>query len=163
MRDWIHRNSVLISFVSVLVIAVLLISRLGSSPREHNSDLISDECWYYDVVTGDYVKDKISKVPPLVSDKGNELVRVVFFSCGACSEAERFPGYYLKHTAALKAKAEAQAAESSAMMLHGERLEGRMFSLDGKTWVAAPDAVAAGVFDHHRHTCDGRGSLKMCR
>lgn len=163
MRDLIQRHSVSISIISVVVIAGVLVSRFvgGGEEGVHNSDIISDECWYFDVSSGQYFRDKLSRIPPLTSAGGGEVVRVVFFSCGGCNERERFPGFYLKHTPELKAKAEMDPKIAGS--LHGEAVEGRMFSFDGKTWIAAASAEAAGVFDHHRNRCDGKGTLKQCR
>ena len=163
MRDLIQRHSVSISIISVIVIAFVLISKFVSRDGDalHNSDMISDECWYFDVNSGQYLRDKLSKVPPMISSNGGEIVRVVFFSCGGCNERERFPGFYLKYTPQLKAKADGDP--KLAASLSGEAVEGRLFSFDAKTWITAPSAEAAGVFDHHRHRCDGIGTLKQCR
>ncbi len=163
MRDWIQKNSNIICILSVLAMTIALVWHfaLSGPPSIHNSDLISDQCWYYDVATGRYLRDRIDRVPPFLSDKGAEQVRVVFFSCGACNESEWFPGYYLKYTPELTAKV--QADPSLMSTLHGESVPGRMFSLDGRIWVAAPDVEKAGVYDHHRNRCDGKGALKMCR
>ena len=163
MRDLIQRHSVPVSIISVVLIAIVLISKFLAKDADaiHNSDILSDECWYFDVNTGQYLRDKISKVPPFKSASGGEMVRVVFFSCGACTQGERFPGFYLKHTPQLKAKADGDPKVAAS--LNGEVVDGRMFSFDGKTWIAASSAEAAGVFDHHRHRCDGIGTLKQCR
>lgn len=163
MRELIQRHSLLISVISVTVMVVVFsIKFLSSAPSsEHNSDNLSEDCWYYDLATDEYVRDRIDRIPPFVSKQGAEQVRVVFFSCGGCNKSEWFPGYYLKYSSQLVAKVQADPAKVGS--LHGESVQGRMFSFDAKNWVTAPDAETAGVFKHHKHRCDGVGALKMCR
>ncbi len=162
MRDWIQMNSVVISVISIIaIVAVFALRMLPDKKEIHNSDSLSDQSWYYDVNTGKYFQDRLDRVPPFTSPAGNEAVRVVFFSCGACTESERFPGFYLKHTADLKKKVESDPAAAKA--LDGEKLNGRMYSFDGKTWIEAAGPEEAGVFERYLHKCDGIGALKICR
>ena len=162
MRDWIQNNNVAVTIASIVVIVTLLAWRLLPSKQEyHNSDSLSDRSWYYDVNTGQYFQDRLDRVPPFESPEGNEAVRVIFFSCGACNEAERFPGFYLKHADETKQQADADPAVTAS--LGGEVGPGRLYSFDGKTWIAASGPEEAGVFERYKHKCDGVGALKICR
>lgn len=162
MREWIQNNSAVITIASIVVIVIVLALRFLPAKEEfHNSDGFSDQSWYYDVNTGTFFQDRLDRVPPFTSPRGNEAVRVVFFSCGACTEAERFPGFFLKHTTELKQTAEADPNVAAA--LGGEKVTGRLYSFDGKTWIEAAGPEEAGVFERYRNKCDGGGALKICR
>ncbi len=163
MRDWINNNERVASIACAAIIIIGLIwtltSLFGGPKDTGNSDLISDLSWYYDVTTGEAFQADWRQVPPIKSPDGNEGVRVSFFSCGTCGSGERFAGYYMKYTPQFKKRADADPSLFNATM--GENCEGRLFSIDARTWVAAPNATDAGVLEHFRARC-GSGILRRC-
>jgi len=124
--------------------------------------LAEDQAWYYDVVTGEVFAARAKQIPPIQSPDGHEAVRVFFFSCGECTEGERFAGYYMKYTAAMKQQLDADPAKFAAAF--GESHPGRLFSADGQTWVEAPTVKESGVAEYLANRCNGTGSyLRSCR
>jgi hypothetical protein len=119
----------------------------GSSRR--SAPVGPGEAWYYDTKTKEYFKDVTTKVAPFNNDKGNESVRAHFFTCGDCTDEvgengasnKRFIGYYEKYTPEVKAKIE---EKSDSFMIYEMAFQGRLYSKDGKKWVAAdkPEGIA---------------------
>ena len=163
MRDWLNNNERVASIACVIIIIIgviwTIVAMTGGDENAGNSDLISDLSWYYDVTTGEAFQAHWRQVPPITSPAGNEAVRVSFFSCGSCGAGERFAGYYMKYTPQFKKRADADPALFEATM--GENCEGRLFSIDGKNWIAAGNAMDAGVVEHFRERCKGR-ILRRC-
>jgi len=157
--DWLQRNQWV--YILVFGAAIILLWRSLKSGDEvsSNSDVISDECWYYDVETGDSFRAKRELVAPIKSPKGNEAVWASMYGCGGCGPSQRFAGFYVKHTDDMKKRADADPAVRAR--LFGERAEGRLYSTDGKSWIAAASPGEAGVLDSFRTRC-GELDLKRC-
>ena len=144
-RDWMNNNSSIVTVASV-VILVGALAFLVSRTRRGGGGQVGD-AWYYDTVTKEYFTDKTTKVAPFTRTNGNEAVRAHFFTCGECTDklkadgGERFVGYYEKYTPDVKAKLE---ENTQSFMIYEMAFQGRLYSKDGKKWVAAdkPEGIA---------------------
>lgn len=157
LRQWIDNNQNVIGIVAgVIIIGVVAWMFIGGSEPEFTPE---DEAWYFDVVEKRAFRDASRQIPPIESPWGNDGVRVFYFSCGECSEDERFAGFYMKFNDEWKAKMEAD--EKLKGQAFGESHPGRMYSSDAINWVAAPHVGASGVTAALAEKCKGR--LRTCR
>jgi hypothetical protein len=158
LREWLQRNPWV--YVLLFVAAVALVWRSTSGGGEpSNSDRVSSDAWFVDVVTGELFRAPRDQVPPIKSPGGNEAAWASVYGCGGCGSGQRFVGYMTKHTDELKASAEADPAVKAS--LYGEKRKGRLYSADGKAWVAADSPAEAGMIDAFRTRCPG-GDLQRC-
>ncbi|MBI1372449.1 MAG: hypothetical protein GC159_06770 [Phycisphaera sp.] len=157
-RDWTNRYSAPVTVLCLVVLllcgATLFWSKSASSvPIEH-------QAWYRDSVTGETFM-AAEQLPPIVSPAGNPSARVYYYGCGACGDDDRFVGYYYKLSdGAMRRIAENPQLEAAAW---GPRFPGRMYSLDGETWVEAPDPASAGVGAALAKRCSAPNYLRECR
>lgn len=158
MRQWIDNNQGAIAGISIVII-LLFVAWMIFGGGDAGSRTPEDQTWYFDFVEQQSFRSASRQIPPIESPWGNEAVSVFYFSCGECTEEERFPGFYMKYSNEMKAKLEAD--EQLKAQAFGESHPGRMYSNDGKTWVAALNVAGAGITDALRDRCFGK--LRTCR
>lgn len=158
MFAWLQRNQ-WVYIVLFVAAAVLLWRAVQPEQTQSNSDNVSDETWFVDVATGEPFRAGRDLVPPIKSPAGNEAAWAAMYGCGGCGKEQRFIGYYIKHTDELKAQAESDAGVKAS--LYGESRAGRLYSTDGKTWVAAESPDKAGMIESFRNRC-GEAGIRRC-
>jgi len=158
IRDKINANQNIVVVVAVVVIAVALIwifTRGGGGGAAGTG-----EAYYYDTVTEEVFTAKANQYPPIESPDGNPAVRVHFFSCGDCSEAERFIGFYDKYTDEAKRKLE--TATEQEMYEMSEYETGVLNSVDGQTWLD-PASEQFQMALQEKLNCPEGGRARYCR
>jgi prepilin-type processing-associated H-X9-DG protein len=116
------------------------------------------EAWYYDTVTSEYFTDLTTKVAPYKNARGNESVRAHFFTCGDCTEEQRFIGYYEKYTDEVKARIE---EKQDSFMIYEMAFQGRLYSRDGKKWVPADKPEGIAITSELQRKCPPK-KLRYC-
>jgi hypothetical protein len=158
MRQWINRHPIAIAVACVAAaVGVWFVAGSGRG----DAALPEDEVWYHDVVTGRVFPGKALQIPPIRSPAGNEAVRVFFASCGQCTEAERFPAFYMRFTDEMKRELEADPSQWANAL--GESHPGRLYSSDTVEWVEAPSVKDSGVAEYLRDKCPQGKWLQWCR
>ncbi len=114
--------------------------------------------WFYDVVSKDYFTDKTTRVAPFIRDNGHTAVRAHFFTCGDCTEQERFLGYYEKYTDEVKAKLE---QKSKNFALYEMAFQGRLYSTDGEHWFPAEKPEGTQITADLQKKCPPK-KLRYC-
>jgi len=159
LSDWLRDNK-WVNIVAVIVIVILawrvkaIIDALtGTDAEQSNSDVISDDTWFYDTGSGKLFRAPRAQIPPIKGPSGEDAVWATVHGCGGCGESQRFVAYMTSHTPQLKARAEADPGVKAS--LYAESCQGRLYSSDGKTWVAAENAQAAGMINASRNPCGG--------
>jgi prepilin-type processing-associated H-X9-DG protein len=114
--------------------------------------------YFYDVVTKEYFTDSATKIPPIKSPAGNEAVRAHFFTCGQCTDEERFIGYYEKYTSDLKKKLE---KDPEQFEVYEEAFDGRLYSADGEHWVKAESPEGFALIEKLQQRCPAK-KLRYC-
>ena len=157
MREWLDQHQAVVGGGCLLVIGVclwwVLAGRHRGGPPPENA------AWYFDTAERRSFLAESKQIPPIQSPWGNPGVRVFYFSCGECTEAERFAGFYMRFTDEAKRRLDADPEQWPAAM--GESYAGRMYSADGQTWVEAPDVASSGVTRALAEKCPGK--LRVCR
>jgi hypothetical protein len=157
LRQWLHEHQTVAGVASLLVIVGglwwLFAGRHRGAPPPENA------AWYFDVVEQRPFLAEAKQIPPIDSPWGHPAVRVFYFSCGACTETERFAGFYMRFTDEAKRRLDADPQQWPAAL--GESYDGRMYSADGRTWVEAPDVASSGVNKALADKCPGK--LRVCR
>ena len=161
-RDWMNNNSSIVTVASV-VILIGALAFIVSRGRGGGGGAVG-EAWYYDTVSNEYFTDKTTKIAPFNRENGNEAVRAHFFTCGECTEqlkdagGERFIGYYEKYTPEVKAKLE---ENSQSFMIYEMAFQGRLYSKDGKKWVAADKPEGITITSDLQKQCPPK-KLRYC-
>jgi hypothetical protein len=119
----------------------------------------SSKAWYYDLQSREYFLDESTRVAPFKRDNGHDAVRAHFFTCGQCSEEERFLGFYEKYCDEVKEQIERDGR--SQPPLHERTFQGRLYSTDGVTWVAAHEAEGLAICRRVQERCPHR-KLRYC-
>lgn len=167
-RDWINRNSAIVTVASValLVISLAVIISQNSRPGPPPPG----EAYFYDTVTKTYFTDKATLIPPITSEAGNEAIRAHFFTCGECTDAleadggQRFLGYYEKYAPDVKAKIE---NNPESMHFYEEVFQGRYYCppgvdpTDNLNWVAAETPEGFAIAQALQKRCPAR-KLRYC-
>lgn len=133
IREWMdqNQNMVAVGAVVVMILALIFIFYQCKGTTRHVG---AGQSYYYDTVTGKTFVSDANQIPPITSPDGNEAVRVHYYSCGSCSDSERFAGYFEKYPAEAKAKLEAAQSGENAMEAMYEYETQALISLDGKQW-----------------------------
>jgi len=157
IRDKINANQniVVVAAVVIIVVAVLFMFTGGGGSGVAGSG----EAYYYDTATGDIFTGNANQYPPIQSPAGNPAVRVHFFSCGDCSEKERFVGFYDKYTDEAKRKLETATEEEMMMEMYET---GVLYSVDGETW-HDPASEAYQMALQEKLNCPEGGRARYCR
>lgn len=87
------------------------------------------QAWFYEPVKQGLFVGSSTMAAPYRNPQGQEAWRAYYFSCGACTETERFLGYYEKAST-----------------------EGKLYSTDGKVWRASAADLYKGIRQH----CKGK-------
>ena len=158
--------------MAVLAIGMVLIVTRGGSGLPTGDE----PTYFYDVETGELFIASGNQVPPIQSPAGNEAVRANVYTCGACTEEERFVGYYEKYTPEAKKTLEQAQAEqddggndpdegmAQGMGMMQAQMSGLMVSLDGEEWQSRQqmDLQSEGLMEQVRSQCDDPSQLKFC-
>ena len=150
------RGKSAIAAVCLLVIAASVWHML-SPPKQ--TWLPEDQDWYFDLVERRPFAAAALQIPPITSPWGNPSAKVFYFSCGSCSEEERFPGFFLMFSEEAKRHLDAHPDEWGAAL--GESYPGRLYSSDATNWVAASSVEKSGVTRELAQRCPGK--LRFCR
>jgi hypothetical protein len=167
-RDWVNRNSavVTVASVAVLVVSLAVIIKQNSTPGPPPPG----DAYFYDVVTKTYFTDKATKIAPIQSDKGNEAIRAHFFTCNECTDAldteggQRFLGYYEKYALDVKEKIE---SNPQSMHFYEEVFRGRYYCPPdadptlNESWVAAETPEGFEIAQKLQSRCEAR-KLRYC-
>lgn len=164
LRDQIQSNGAAISAGCVVVMVVCLFVIFGRSG--HPGAVIDAEdlgAWYYVPATGDTFVGSVLDLAPIASPDGEEAVRAYYFACGACTEGNRFVGYYEKYPEAAKQKAK-QAEESgdAGSVDLVELTDARLVSSDGQAWHSVLTDEGRAVLNALNDRCP-QGDLTPCR
>lgn len=120
--------------------------------------------YFYDTASRTYFIDAATKIPPIVSPEGNAAIRAHFFTCGDCSEEERFLGYYEKYALDVKDKIE---SNPESMHFYEEVFQGRFYCPPGDdptradSWVAAESPQGFAIAQRLQQKCPAR-KLRYC-
>jgi hypothetical protein len=161
-RDWMNNNSSIVTVASV-VILIGALAFIVSRKTGRGGGAVGD-AWYYDTVTGEFFTDKTTKIAPFNRSNGNEAVRAHFFTCGECTAktkdegGERFVGYFEKYTPEVRAKLE---EHSQSFMIYEMAFQGRLYSKDGKKWVAADKPEGITITSDLQKQCPPK-KLRYC-
>ena len=164
LRTWVIKNSALVVFVAVVVVA-FAIGAFGPmhwwGPRPPRPP---EWAWYAVEGTQEFVAERPNLIPPIERD-GKVLVRAHIFGCGGCDKARRFFGYYEKYTPEAKAELERlrDAGPHEEEFRHYEEtpVPGRLFSTDGSRWVSAASEEGMRVMEEIATRCADR-KLRYC-
>ena len=147
----------------LLILCLLLIAwswwRILGDDSSRPNIIPEDQTWYWDPVKRKTFAAASLQIPPIESPWGNASPRVYFFSCGACTEAERFPGFFMKFTPAMQVELQADPDRWGAAF--AESHPGRMYSTNGLEWMEADSIEATGLNRKLAQRCPGR--LSTCR
>ena len=177
VREWMNENS---SMATILAVALLVVAigivifqfSGGGAPSGPG------QAYFYDTQTQEYFTADGMQVPPIQSPQGNEAVKAHFYTCGACTEDERFVRYYEKYTPEAKQNLEAarssegqqapQSAEEARRraMSRGATQRGHLVSKDGEQWVPATSTqgrTIQGQTMTAEEECEGGQQAKPCR
>jgi hypothetical protein len=163
-RDWMNNNSSIVTVVSVVILLGALAFIVTRGRRGGGGG--PGEAYYYDTVANEYFTDVTTKVAPFNNNKGNESVRAHFFTCAECTTEigkdgksnQRFIGYYEKYTPEVKAKIE---EKSDSFMIYEMAFQGRLYSKDGKKWVAADKPEGIQITSDLQKECPPK-KLRYC-
>lgn len=161
-RDWVNRNSAIVTVASValLVVSLAVIISSNSTPTAPPPG----EAYFYDVQSKEYFTDKATKIPPIKSSAGNEAIRAHFFTCGECTDEAKFLGYYEKYAPEVKAKIE---NNPESMHFYEEVFQGRYYCppdadpTDNLSWVAAETPEGFAIAQELQKKCPAR-KLRYC-
>ncbi|MBI1373543.1 MAG: hypothetical protein GC159_12510 [Phycisphaera sp.] len=166
LRNWVNQNSaaVTVGAVVLLVISLAIIINQGRSPTPPPPG----EAYYYDLVSKEYFTDEATKIAPIINPAtGNEAVRAHFFTCGECSESERFVGYLEKYTPEAKQQLE---TNPESFEFYEEAFLGRLYApapsetadpAVAETWVDAETPPGFKIVEDLQGKCPPR-KLKYC-
>ncbi|MFP4144471.1 MAG: hypothetical protein ACLFV3_04950 [Phycisphaeraceae bacterium] len=84
MREWLNKNSALVTVVAVVILVVALGVILLSGGE--NNPTAERESYYYDLNTGEIFTASAALDPPFETDAGGEGVSAAIFGCGECPE-----------------------------------------------------------------------------
>jgi len=113
--------------------------------------------YFFDTVTHDLVSASAANVPP-VKIGGNECVRAFLYSCGSCTEQDRFVGFYEKYTPEMRTKLANASDPMEAMAAAANR--GLLQSVDGEHWFPAGSKESLKILE--RLKCPDGSSAKPC-
>ena len=161
-RDWMNTHSAPVTVVMVVMLIGSVAFMVSRGRGGGNNQ--AGEAWYYDTVSGDYFTESTTKIAPFKRENGNEAVRAHFFTCGECTPqtkeegGERFIGYYEKYTDEMRAKLQ---ENTQAMMLYDMAFQGRLYSRDGKKWIAAEEPEGTAITADLQQKCPPK-KLRYC-
>lgn len=162
-RNWMNDNSSIATVGSVIIL-ICALGFIVSRFRRGGGGGEPGDAYYYDTVTKEVFTDKTTKIAPFNRENGNEAVRVHYFTCGECTEqtkeegGERFVGYYEKYTPEVRAKL---SESSESFMIYEMAFQGRLYSADGKTWVAADKPKGIQITSKLQTKCPPK-KLRYC-
>ena len=150
IRDWMNKNSAMITIFAVL----LLIAALAAIVMQARGPGVGGpvDVYYYDLQSGELFTSQNTKNPPIPSPTGNGLmpdgtgagVQAVVFACGDCSSGERFAGYVLKYSQRLKeALDDPQAQQELEAKLAEQNLSLTEIQI-AESFIATPEEAAKG-------------------
>lgn len=163
VRDWINNNSPTVTVGAVAIMLAALAFIVMRSQRNPPGE--PGQAYYYDTVTKEVFSDVTTKVAPFTRENGNIAVRAHYFTCGECTPktveegGERFIGYYEKYTDEVKAKLDEKGGES--FMIYEMAFQGRLYSNDGETWVAADQPEGTAITSALQSKCPPK-KLRYC-
>lgn len=117
--------------LAIVGLVALLLVR-GLAPKRGSAP---PQAWFHDLVTGELFAAGADEVPPIPSPAGNEAVRAHFFSCGTCSEGDRFLGFYSKYTPEARQMLLEALPSDAYAHARPEIRAGHMISRDAQQWV----------------------------
>lgn len=156
-----YRTPAIVAAVVILAIALwMIVSQLfgggegGADPAEARTVVL-----FQDLTTGERFEADPFAVPPIQSPAGNEAVRVHLFQCPG---GDVFVGYFEKYTDYAKGRVEQVVQERKMPPYMAEAVarlpqgQGRLISVDGKTWIPLSDPKAQKAIDE-KLVCPGGG------
>lgn len=103
VRDWVNSNQATVmtgAGVLALVAVAVMISQCRGGPQKNEWGV--RQAYFYDATTKKVFIDDETKISPITSPDGNEAYRAHLFTCGNCTEEERFIGYLEMYPAEAK-------------------------------------------------------------
>jgi hypothetical protein len=161
-REWMNNNSPVVTVASVVILICAIAFLVMRTQRRGPG--APGQAWYYDTVSSEYFQDKTTRIAPFKRENGNVAVRAHFFTCGECTVktkeegGERFLGYFEKYTDEMRAKLQ---ENSESFALYDMAFQGRLYSVDGKTWVAAESEKGTKITSDLQQNCPPK-SLRYC-
>lgn len=162
MREWINNNSaaVTVGAVAILLVSLAVIIRQGGSGPKATPG----EAYFYDTTTKELITDKATRIPPITTPEGHEAVRAHYFTCGECTDSQRFLGYYEKYSPEVKEKLE---KNPQSFELYEMAFQGRLYCApdkdpnDPKSWVGAESPAGFQITEDLQKKCPVR-KLRYC-
>lgn len=167
IREWMNENSALVTVAAVALLVVslaIVVMQGGGGPQA------SGDAYYYDTVTEEVFEGEASGTPPIESPDGNEAVRAHFYTCGECSEEERFLGYYERYTEEAKevlersknAGEDGEPDPEAMMEVYEVAFTGRLYSTDLEEWVVAESPEGRELSEALQEECGEGERLSYC-
>ena len=146
IREWINKQPAIAGSVAgVVVIGVLIyMTAFGGGKKVGGGDT-----YWYDTKTEEIYTAKGMQDPPWTSPDGNPAYRAHLFTCGQCTESERFVGYYERFNS--------DSGGSGA-----EALNPIEISPDGENWVTQGTAASEQLVEGLSERCEGNAQARPC-
>lgn len=172
-REWLNKNSGVVTVVAVVVL-VLALGLVVWNMKGGRGPRVSGKDYYYDLNTKKLIVDKSGQHPPFQVSTGSQpAVGVVVYACGegACgTESQRKIGFLWRYTtkglalaqevAKLPATPENADRRGELSMQMEQEKEYRM--VDSDKWLAASDPQAQGMLGSLYGNCPGSKKLEVC-
>ncbi|MEX2215776.1 MAG: hypothetical protein WD768_16815 [Phycisphaeraceae bacterium] len=177
-REWVNQNSAAVTIGAVVILifslAYLWFNASPGSGGGGNRGPIDQ--YFYDVNTQKLFVVSGDKLPPIPSPSApNDPTKLAYkayrFSCGDCSEAQQFTGYYegfqKEYKDAIERAKEAARSGSAAgpedMMFMEEGYgKGRLISTDAIGWVEQNSPEGIAINHDLSKKCGEGGRLRPC-
>ena len=166
-REWVNKNAAVASIGAAALCGIALVVMVTQGAGNSRDINIERPAYYYDLTTEKIFTDSMDKIPPITSPDGNEAVRVHLFSCGECTEEERFVGYYEKYTdearKTLTQPMEASSGDSGDPEGARRRAmeQGHRISQDGETWTQG--SFGPQLRNEFAAKCNSPDMLRSCK
>ena len=85
IRQWVNNNSAVATILAVVLLLVALLVILKTVGPTSGPGMAQYQ-YYYEIDSGERIKDDFTKVPPFATASGGTAVYALFYSCDDCDD-----------------------------------------------------------------------------